>query len=51
MSDKKTLTVYHATYNLLRKLGLTTVFGNPGSTEQPFLKNFRGYGRWLCSSH
>src|SRR5246127_4832990 len=39
MSDKKTLTVYDATYNLLRKLGLTTVFGNPGSTEQPFLKN------------
>jgi len=40
MSDKKTLTVYDATYNLLRKLGLTTMFGNPGSTEQPFLKNF-----------
>lgn len=34
------LTVYEATYELLRKLGLTTVFGNPGSTEQPFLKNF-----------
>ncbi len=34
------LTVHDATYNLLRKLGLTTVFGNPGSTEQPFLKNF-----------
>src|SRR6202034_3118934 len=41
MSDKKkALTVYEATYNLLRKLGLTTIFGNPGSTEQPFLKNF-----------
>jgi benzoylformate decarboxylase len=41
MSDKKnTLTVQDATYNLLRKLGLTTIFGNPGSTEQPFLKNF-----------
>src|SRR5258708_17559404 len=41
MSDKKkTLTVYDATYNLLRKLGLTTIFGNPVSTEQPFLKNF-----------
>ncbi len=45
MSDKKsasgeTLTVYDATYNLLRALGLTTIFGNPGSTEQPFLKNF-----------
>lgn len=38
--SKKALTVYDATYNLLRKLGLTTVFGNPGSTEQPFLKNF-----------
>src|SRR6202790_1666119 len=34
------MTVHEATYNLLRKLGLTTVFGNPGSTEQPFLKNF-----------
>ena len=41
MSDKKkALTVYDATYNLLRKLGLTTIFGNPGSTGQPFLKNF-----------
>jgi benzoylformate decarboxylase len=34
------LTVHQATYDLLRALGLTTVFGNPGSTEQTFLKNF-----------
>jgi hypothetical protein len=34
------ITVHDATYNLLHKLGLTTIFGNPGSTEQPFLKNF-----------
>jgi benzoylformate decarboxylase len=34
------MSVQDATYNLLRKLGLTTIFGNPGSTEQPFLKNF-----------
>jgi benzoylformate decarboxylase len=34
------MTVHDATYNLLRRLGLTTIFGNPGSTEQPFLKNF-----------
>ena len=34
------MTVHEATYHLLRKLGLTTIFGNPGSTEQPFLKNF-----------
>ena len=33
-------TVHEVTYDLLRKLGLTTVFGNPGSTEQTFLKNF-----------
>jgi thiamine pyrophosphate-dependent acetolactate synthase large subunit-like protein len=35
------MTVHEATYNLLRALDLTTIFGNPGSTEQPFLKNFR----------
>src|SRR6202050_2475357 len=41
MSDKtKALTVWDATYSLLRKLGLTTVSGNPGATDQPFLKNF-----------
>jgi benzoylformate decarboxylase len=40
VSTEKTLTVWEATYDLLRKLELTTVFGNPGSTEQPFLKNF-----------
>jgi benzoylformate decarboxylase len=33
-------TVQDATYNLLRRLGLTTIFGNLGSTEEPFLKNF-----------
>jgi benzoylformate decarboxylase len=37
--SQKALTVHDATYNLLRRLGLTTIFGNPGSTEQPFLKN------------
>jgi hypothetical protein len=27
-------TVHDVTYDLLRSLGLKTVFGNPGSTEQ-----------------
>jgi benzoylformate decarboxylase len=40
MTKDKALTVWDATYDLLRALMLTTVFGNPGSTEQPFLKNF-----------
>ena len=38
MTDQKT--VHDVTYDLLRSLGLTTVFGNPGSTEETFLKNF-----------
>jgi benzoylformate decarboxylase len=33
-------TVRDATYDLLRDLGMTTVFGNPGSTEEPFLQRF-----------
>ena len=33
-------TVHDVTYELLRKLGLTTIFGNPGSTEQTFLQEF-----------
>jgi benzoylformate decarboxylase len=38
MADQKS--VRDVTYDLLRSLGLTTVFGNPGSTEETFLKNF-----------
>ncbi|MFJ4470844.1 benzoylformate decarboxylase [Streptomyces sp. NPDC089424] len=33
-------TVHDVTYDLLRSLKMTTVFGNPGSTEQTFLQNF-----------
>ena len=33
-------TVREATFELLRRFGMTTVFGNPGSTELPFLRNF-----------
>ena len=38
MADAKS--IHEVTYDLLRELGLTTVFGNPGSTEETFLKNF-----------
>ncbi len=38
MADNRT--VHDVTYELLRELGLTTVFGNPGSTEQNFLRDF-----------
>ncbi len=33
-------TVREATFQLLRELGMRTVFGNPGSTEETFLKDF-----------
>ncbi|MDX2849574.1 benzoylformate decarboxylase [Actinacidiphila glaucinigra] len=33
-------TVHSVTYELLRSLRLTTVFGNPGSTEETFLQEF-----------
>ena len=33
-------TVKEVTFNLLRKLGITNIVGNPGSTEETFLKNF-----------
>src|ERR671916_926428 len=33
-------TVREVTLDLLRELGVTTVFGNPGSTELPFLRDF-----------
>jgi benzoylformate decarboxylase len=33
-------TVREVTLDLLRELGMTTIFGNPGSTELPFLKDF-----------
>ena len=32
--------VREATFEVLRSLGTTTVFGNPGSTELPFLRDF-----------
>src|SRR6201985_3693976 len=38
MTEKST--VRSVTFDLLRSLRLTAVFGNPGSTEQPFLQEF-----------
>lgn len=42
-------TVRDATYELLRSLGLTTVFGNPGSTEETFLKDFPADFRYVLA--
>ncbi|GAA4756380.1 benzoylformate decarboxylase [Gordonia alkaliphila] len=44
-------TVREATFTLLRELGLTTVFGNPGSTEETFLQNFPDDFRYILGLH
>ncbi len=40
-------TVREATFDLLRDLGITTIFGNPGSTELPFLQDFPDDFRYI----
>lgn len=44
-------TVREVTYKLLRKLGLTTIFGNPGSTELPFLCDMPEDFRYVLALH
>ena len=39
-STTKSLTVKQATFDLLRAFGIKKVFGNPGSTELPFLSDW-----------
>ncbi len=40
MASPEGTTVWDAFYSLLRSYDMKTMFGNPGSTEQPMLKNF-----------
>jgi benzoylformate decarboxylase len=42
-----TSTVRDVTFDLLRECGLTTVFGNVGSTEEAFLENFPSDFRYV----
>lgn len=41
--------VHSTTYELLRRQGIDTVFGNPGSNELPFLKNFPDDFRYILA--
>ncbi len=41
------VTVRQATLELLRAFGMTTVFGNPGSTELPLLLDFAADFRYV----
>jgi benzoylformate decarboxylase len=44
-------TVREVTYELLRSLRMTRMFGNPGSTELPFLKGFPGDFTYVLGLH
>ena len=46
-----TVTVRDATFDVLRRLGLTTIFSNPGSTEVPFLAGLPGDLRFVLALH
>lgn len=46
-----TRTIRDAVYDILRVNGMTTVFGNPGSNELPFLKDFPSDFRYVLCLH
>lgn len=44
-------TVHEETYEVLRSLGMTTIFGNPGSNELPFLDRLPSGFRYILAIH
>lgn len=51
LREDRVPTVHDVTYDLLRAWGLTTVFGNPGSNELPFLRDFPADFRYVLGLH
>ena len=49
--SKATFTVRDATIDLLRRFGMTSVFGNPGSTELPMFRDFPEDFRYVLGLH
>ena len=45
------MTVRDATFEVMRRFGMTTIFGNPGSTEIPFLTDLPGDIRFILGLH
>ncbi|TCM66402.1 benzoylformate decarboxylase [Acinetobacter calcoaceticus] len=44
-------TVHQYSYDILRKNNIKTIFGNPGSNELPFLKNFPDDFQYILALH
>lgn len=51
MGDVALSTVREVTYQLLRDLDMTVIFGNPGSTELPFLRDMPADFRYVLGLH
>jgi len=51
MTTAHTMTVRDAFFDVARRLGLTTVFGNPGSTEESLLTSFPDDFRYILALH
>ncbi len=47
MSANQSMTVREAVLELLRSFGMTTIFGNPGSTELPMFRSFPNDFRYI----
>lgn len=47
MAQTEAYTVWHAFYDVLRHYNINTIFGNPGSTEQPMLMNYPDDFRYI----
>lgn len=45
------MNVRDATFDVMRRLGMTTIFGNPGSTEVPFLAGLPADIRFVLGLH
>ncbi len=43
--------VREVTYEVLRNLGMTVIFGNPGSAELPFLRDMPSDFRYVLGLH
>src|ERR1700744_4228499 len=46
-SEAGSMTVRDAVIDLMRRFGMTTVFGNPGSTELPMFRDFPADFRYV----
>src|SRR5262245_63687262 len=49
--EKKKKSIHQVAYELLHAHGMTTVFGNPGSNELPFLNDFQREFRYILVLH